>query len=94
MFCNIYRQVKKLRSLSTYSDKVIITHLGVVSVAIIKENVTEMKAEISLVGNMIYVVKDGKIHPIEPPTTGHGEQSFVYKSGKVTRMDERKTQLI
>lgn len=65
-----------------------------VSVAIIKENVAGMKAEVSLVENMIYVVKDGEIHPIEPPTTGHGEQSFVYKSGKVTRMDERKTQLI
>ncbi|MDM5235489.1 DUF3954 domain-containing protein [Bacillus cereus] len=62
--------------------------------AIIKENVTEMKAEISLVENMIYVVKDGQIHPIEPPITGHGEQSFSYKSGKVVRMDERKTQLI
>ncbi|QWG36801.1 DUF3954 domain-containing protein [Bacillus mycoides] len=48
----------------------------------------------SLVENMIYVVKDGQIHPIEPPTSGHGEQSFVYKSGKVTRMDERKTRLI
>lgn len=62
--------------------------------AIIKENVAEMKAEISLAENMIYVVKDGKIHPIEPPTTGHGEQTFIYKSGKATRMDERKTQLI
>jgi len=66
----------------------------VVSVGIIKVNVAEMKAEISLIENMIYVVKDGQIHQIEPPTTGHGEQSFVYKSGKVTRMDERKTQLI
>ncbi|PGX09287.1 DUF3954 domain-containing protein [Bacillus sp. AFS033286] len=62
--------------------------------AIIKENVAGMKAEISLVENMIYVVKDGKIHPIEPPATGHGEQSFSYKSGKVVRIDERKTQLI
>ncbi|EEM09990.1 DUF3954 domain-containing protein [Bacillus pseudomycoides] len=62
--------------------------------AIIKENIAEMKAEISLAENMIYVVKDGQVHTIEPPTSGHGEQSFVYKSGKVTRMDERKTQLI
>ncbi|PHB31781.1 DUF3954 domain-containing protein [Bacillus pseudomycoides] len=61
---------------------------------IIKENIAEMTVEISLDQNMIYVVKDGQIHPIEPPTTGHGEQSFIYKSGKVTRMDERKTQLI
>lgn len=63
-------------------------------VAVITENVAKMKAEISLVENMIYVVKDGQIHPIEPPTTGHGEQSFVYKGGKVARMEERKTQLI
>lgn len=59
-----------------------------------KENLVEMTAEISLNQNMIYVVKDGQIHPIDPPTTGYGEQSFIYKSGKVTRMDERKIQLI
>ncbi len=63
-------------------------------VAVINENIAKMKAEISLAENMIYVVKDGEIHPIEPPTTGHGEQSFVYKAGKVARMEERKTQLI
>ncbi|MCU5033538.1 DUF3954 domain-containing protein [Bacillus cereus] len=57
---------------------------------IIKENIVGMKAEISLVENMIYVVKDGQLHSIEPPSTGHGEQSFVYKNGKVIRMDERK----
>ncbi|MEB8701631.1 DUF3954 domain-containing protein [Bacillus cereus] len=62
--------------------------------AVIKENIVAMTAEISLVENMIYVVKEGKIHPIEPPTTGHGEQSFIYKAGKVARMEERKTQLI
>ncbi|EMA6341709.1 MULTISPECIES: DUF3954 domain-containing protein [Bacillus cereus group] len=60
---------------------------------IIKENIAEMKAEISLAKNMIYVVKDGQIHPIEPPTTGHGEQSFVYKGGKVARMDTRESKL-
>ncbi len=65
-----------------------------IALTVISEKIVEMKAEISLVVNMIYVVKDGQIHPIEPPTTGHGEQSFVYKSGKVTRIDERKTQLI
>lgn len=68
--------------------------MGVVLVGIIKENIVEMTAEISLAENMIYVVKDGQVHPIEPPTSGHGEQSFVYKGGKVTRMDERKTQLL
>lgn len=65
-----------------------------VTVAVISENIAEMKVEISLVENMIYVVKDGQIYSIEPPTTGHGEQSFVYKNRKVVRIDERKTQLI
>ncbi|MCU5403843.1 DUF3954 domain-containing protein [Bacillus cereus] len=62
--------------------------------AIITENIVEMKAEISLNENMVYVVKDGQVHPIKPPISGHGEQSFVYRNGKVMRMDERKTQLI
>ncbi|PGT20760.1 DUF3954 domain-containing protein [Bacillus cereus] len=62
--------------------------------AVINENIAKMKAEISLAENMIYVVKDGQIHSIEPPSTGHGEQSFVYKAGKVARMEERKTQLL
>ncbi|ARZ63894.1 hypothetical protein ABH17_018360 [Bacillus toyonensis] len=61
--------------------------------AIIKENIAEMTVEISLNQNMIYVVKDGRIHSIEPPTSGHGEQSFIYRNGKVTRMDERESQL-
>ncbi|MDP7980121.1 DUF3954 domain-containing protein [Bacillus sp. WLY-B-L8] len=61
---------------------------------IIKENIAEMKAEIDLKENKIYVVKDGQIHEINPPSSGHGEQSFVYKNGKVTRIGERKTQLL
>lgn len=63
-------------------------------VTVIDENIIKMKAEISLVENMIYVVKDGQVYSIEPPTTGHGEQSFIYKNGKVARMDERKTRLL
>ncbi|PDY05738.1 DUF3954 domain-containing protein [Bacillus cereus] len=62
--------------------------------AVINENIAKMKAEISLTENMIYVVKDGQVYSIEPPSTGHGEQSFVYKAGKVVRMEERKTHLI
>lgn len=93
MLCNICRKIKKAENTPDQlrqSNYI----MGVVNVAILKEDIAEMKAEISLVENMIYVVKDGQVHPIEPPTSGHGEQSFVYKSGKVTRMDERKTQLI
>ena len=39
-------------------------------------------------------MKDGQIHSVETPTSGHREQSFVYKAGKVARMEERKTILI
>lgn len=93
MWCSICRQIKKAEiAPDQLRQSNYIT--GVVNVAIIKEDIAEMKAEISLVENMIYVVKDGQVHPIAPPTSGHGEQSFLYKSGKVTRMDERKTQLI
>lgn len=65
-----------------------------VSVAIIKEDIAEMRAEIDLKINGIYVVKNGQVQLIEPPQGGFGEQSFVYQSGKVIRMEERKTQLL
>lgn len=59
-----------------------------------KENLLELTAEIDLEINRIYVVKDGRVQLIEPPQGGFGEQSFVYQSGKVIRMEERKTQLL
>ncbi|MCW4652750.1 DUF3954 domain-containing protein [Bacillus sp. AS_5] len=59
-----------------------------------KENLVEMTAEIDLKTNGIYIVKNGQVQLIEPPQGGFGEQSFVYKSGKVIRMEERKTQLL
>ncbi len=94
MFCNIYRQIKKAEITLNLLDTVIITHLGVVSVAIIKENIAEMTAEIDLKTNGIYIVKNGQVQLIQPPQGGFGEQSFTYKDGKVIRMDERKTLLI
>lgn len=68
--------------------------MGVIIVAVIYENIAKMKAEISLAENMIYVVKDGQMRLIKPPEGGFGEQLFVYKDGKVIRMDERKTRII
>ncbi|PEL16482.1 DUF3954 domain-containing protein [Bacillus wiedmannii] len=59
-----------------------------------KENLVEMTAEIDLKTNGIYIVKNGQVHLIEPPQGGYGEQSFVYQSGKVIRMEERKTKLL
>ncbi|MED2899205.1 MULTISPECIES: DUF3954 domain-containing protein [Bacillus cereus group] len=40
------------------------------------------------------MVKNGQVQLIEPPQSGFAEQSFVYQSGKVIRMKERKTRLI
>ena len=68
--------------------------MGVILVGIRKENLVEMTAEIDLKTNGIYIVKNGQVQPIEPPQGGFGEQSFIYQSGKVIRMEERKTQLI
>lgn len=59
-----------------------------------KENLVEMTAEIDLEINGIYIVGNGQVQLIEPPKRGFGEQSFVYQSGKVIRMEERKTRLI
>ena len=63
-------------------------------VGIRKENLVEMTAEIDLKTNGIYIVKNGQVQLIEPPQGGFGEQSFIYQSGKVIRMEERKTQLL
>lgn len=68
--------------------------MGVIVVGIRKENLIEMTAEIDLKTNGIYIVKNGQVQLIEPPQGGFGEQSFVYQSGKVIRMEERKTQLL
>ncbi|HDX9587618.1 TPA: DUF3954 domain-containing protein [Bacillus pseudomycoides] len=61
---------------------------------IIKENIAEMKAEIDLKENKIYVVKDGQIKQINPPSSGHGEHSLIYKNNKVIRIETRETVLI
>ncbi|EJR13885.1 MULTISPECIES: DUF3954 domain-containing protein [Bacillus cereus group] len=58
------------------------------------EMTAEMTAEIDLEINGIYIVENGQVQLIEPPKSGFGEQSFVYQSGKVIRIEERKTRLI
>lgn len=57
--------------------------MGVILVGIRKENLVEMTAEIDLKTNGIYIVKNGQVQLIEPP-----------QSGKVIRMEERKTRLL
>ncbi|AAU18296.1 group-specific phage-like fragment [Bacillus cereus E33L] len=68
--------------------------MGVILVGIRKENLVEMTAEIDLKINGIYIVKNGQVQLIEPPKSRFGEQSFVYQSGKVIQIEERKTRLI
>jgi len=42
-----------------------------------------MTAEVNLMENSMYVVKDGQITKIEAPQTGFGEYTAVWKDGKV-----------
>ncbi|MCM3736239.1 DUF3954 domain-containing protein [Bacillus cytotoxicus] len=62
--------------------------------AIIQENIAEMTAKIDLKENKTYVVKDGQIKQIDPPSSGHGEHSLIYKNNKVIRIEKRETVLI
>lgn len=43
----------------------------------------EKKVEIDSSENMIVVVKDGNVTPIKAPISGFGEQTAVWKDGKV-----------
>ncbi|MDA2300431.1 DUF3954 domain-containing protein [Bacillus cereus] len=62
--------------------------------AVISENIVEMRAEISLNENMVYIVKNGQIHPIKPPVSGHGKQIAVWINGKVDRVVSEFTEKI
>ncbi|GER73409.1 DUF3954 domain-containing protein [Weizmannia acidilactici] len=46
-------------------------------------NVEKMTAEVDLMENSLYVVKDGQITKIEAHQTGFGEYTAVWKDGKV-----------
>jgi len=49
----------------------------------VKVDIEKMTAEIDLMENSLYVVKDGQITKIEAPQTGFGEYTAVWKDGKV-----------
>ncbi|UOE96401.1 DUF3954 domain-containing protein [Alkalihalobacillus sp. LMS39] len=46
-----------------------------------------MTAEIDVMKNSLYVVKDGQVIAIEPPASGFGDQVAVWINGKVDRVD-------
>lgn len=48
-----------------------------------KVDIEKMTAEVDLMENSLYVVKDGQITKIEAPQTGFGEYTAVWKDGKV-----------
>ena len=46
-----------------------------------KVDAEKMVAEISLMENSLYIVKDGKVKKI--PAINHGEDKIIWKNGKV-----------
>ncbi|WP_017154158.1 DUF3954 domain-containing protein [Bacillus bingmayongensis] len=53
-----------------------------------------MKVEIDVSNNKIYVVKDGQVIPVNPPSSGFGEQVAIWVNGKVDRVDTKFTEKI
>lgn len=47
----------------------------------------ELKAEISLKENSVYIVSGGKLIQLEKPQAGFGKQEINWQSGKVTHVD-------
>ncbi|MBT2580229.1 DUF3954 domain-containing protein [Bacillus sp. ISL-8] len=53
-----------------------------------------MKIEIDVTDNKIYVVKNGEVTSLNPPTTGFGEQTIIWQGGKVDRVSTTSTEKI
>ncbi|WP_353739167.1 DUF3954 domain-containing protein [Cytobacillus oceanisediminis] len=49
----------------------------------VKTNIENMTAEIDLMKNCLYVVKDGQITAVSAPVSGYGEYTAIWKDGKV-----------
>lgn len=50
-------------------------------VVLLKIDVEKMTAEISLMENSLYIVKDGKLTKV--PALQHGEDKIIWKNGQV-----------
>lgn len=47
-----------------------------------KVNIDKMTAEIDLSKNATYIVKDGKLEPVDTPPNGFGRQIITWQDGK------------
>ncbi|MCM3787471.1 DUF3954 domain-containing protein [Domibacillus indicus] len=47
-----------------------------------KINYEKMTAEINLMKNAVYVVKDGKLQEVAKPDSGHGKQIISWQGNK------------
>ncbi|MFJ8261424.1 DUF3954 domain-containing protein [Rummeliibacillus sp. NPDC094406] len=47
----------------------------------------DLKAEVSLMENGVYIVSGGKLIPVEQPPAGYGKQEICWQHGKVTHVD-------
>ncbi len=54
----------------------------------------DLIAEISLMENMLYIVKDGTICSIETPPHGHGKQTITWANGKPINVENYFTRKI
>lgn len=49
----------------------------------------KMNLDIDLLKNCIYIVKNGELIQVEPPSSGYGEQIAVWMGGKVDRVETK-----
>lgn len=47
-----------------------------------KENIEYRTAEIDLMKNAVYIVKDGQLVLVDTPTKGYGKQVISWQAGK------------
>ena len=52
-----------------------------------KINIDKMTAEISLMENAVYRVKDGKLDVVDVPGSGFGKQVIMWQDGKPERYE-------
>lgn len=56
--------------------------------------VKKLKEEIDMSVDGLYLVKNGKIEPIESPSSGFGKQSVLWQNGKPVNIEVNQTKKI